>query len=737
MGRLFPFLAIILLLASCGEKGSNKALPPGRGQSLVVSLTGTGQVKRKRNSSWETLRGGEIIETGQEVRLQEGEMYLLTGEGVLIAMEERAKLIYSYDKRSDSVRISLGKEGIAISNPGVRLSLEFSDLSLYSDEGDFSLTGNDERLEIYNHRGDLRLLPGIADLGRLIQTGDEGAMAAAEELPLNQRPLFPGETWYLDREVLSEHSQKYDDLILKMSATPLSPVQLQEEINAVLTMGITISEFSRVDWRNRDRARELFSLDGDEAYYRLAIRSEEGALIETDYTTGTTGLNVALPSKKTLNATFRKAGYEKTSVEVDPSHVSSYQERLFFKLPRMTSRKIAINITPPESEITINEIYAGKGSLVLELKPDEPLELNATLEGYNELYLHLDGEREWPETIELELKKTVEKVMRGAYQEITGIASLGEDVYVADWSGTVWYIHEPTNWRRFNTRTSNYPNTLSTPVVTDSYVYLSGKKNFVAINRTTGATISVTRLNDRENHLLGQSALPMGYQLLYPTKDSLRFLTGDGKKIRELFIPGGSLMTPALYGEKIYTVATDGIVYEISKQGKILRTLETGAESPKGQSVVFRDGKGYFCDSQGRVTAFSADNMTTDWTTPPLSDKGSFLYDVKLTDDRIYVYSGQKLYALDRMTGKILTPLDSQVLTDPLLLGPYIYGITGEEEMGVFSSETGEFVKTIELEYIITSPLYAYGDKIMAGAYDGNILLLNQLDPSLLSKPIK
>ena len=37
----------------------------------------------------------------------------------------------------------------------------------------------------------------------------------------------------------------------------------------------------------------------------------------------------------------------------------------------------------------------------------------------------------------------------------------------------------------------------------------------------------------------------------------------------------------------------------------------------------------------------------------------------------------------------------------------------------------------------ITSPIYLFDEQIMAGAFDGNILILNQLDSSLLSKPIK
>jgi outer membrane protein assembly factor BamB len=475
----------------------------------------------------------------------------------------------------------------------------------------------------------------------------------------------------------------------------------------------------------------------EEVSFRTSFHSDEEALISTSYTKTTKSLELVLPRGSDLPLVVSKPGYEQVETHVKPKEVNSFMDVRLYKLPKMTSRRIAINITPPESEITINGIYAGKGNLVLDLKPDEPLELNFTLEGYNENYLFLDGEKEWPSTIEIELKKTIEKVIRGAYQEIIGIAVDGEDLFVSDWSGIIWYIHIPSSWRQYNTRTDNYPNLLSEPVVTSNYVYFSGKKNLVVMNRISGATLTVTRLNDRENHLKGQKVVPMDYQILYPTKDSIRFLTGDGSKIREVFIPGGSLMTPALYKGKIYTAATDGIIYEISSKGEILRSLETEAENPTGQSIIFDKGRGYFVDSRGSVTAFSPENMIREWKSPVLEEKDNFIYDVMLTNERVYFYGGEKIYTLDRMTGKEKKPLEGSILTRPLLWGDYIYAMTGEESMTVFSSSSGMPIKTIALGYEITSPIYHFNSQIMAGAYDGNVLIMNQLDPSLLSKPIK
>ncbi|MBN2627121.1 MAG: PQQ-like beta-propeller repeat protein [Spirochaetales bacterium] len=735
--RLIPLFLGLLALGSCQRNDTNLVSEPGNSEILVCSLTGDVQGRSRKNRDWESLSCGILLKEGQEFRTGESEAFLRTGKGLILKLGPHSEMSFAYSSREEKTTVTLSRGALAVENPGTDLTVQLPHQSLYAGEGTFSLLIGDERVEVYNHEGELRLLPGIGDLSRLKRITREEDHPLIDALPENQRPLFPGETWYLDGEDLRSHSKLYDQLLLENDGLEREWIDLEQPVQDILNMAITISEYTRFNYDSLLKGFDLFRPDGDHPFYRLAIQSDEGALIKTDFTRGKERINLILAENRTLPVHISRPGYQSLDAAVGAAPVSAFTDNRYYKLPRLTSRKIAIKVDPAESEITINGIYAGKGSIVLDVKPDEPLEVNFTLDGYNEQYLYLDAEKEWPETIDLTLKKTVEKVLKGAYQEIIGLAAQGPDIFIADWSGIIWYLNEPSGWRRYNTRTSNYPNSYSEPVLTDNYIYFSGKRNLVVINRLSGAILNTIRLNDRENHLNGQKGVPMDYQFLYPTKDSLRFLTGDGQKIREVFIPGGSLMTPALYGGNIYTAAMDGQIYEISTTGKILRSLATGLESPMGQAIVFDRGRGYLCDSFGRVAAFSPSSMTMEWVSDPLNEKRNFIRNVQLTEERVYTYDGSVLSVLDRNTGKALPPLSKTVQTYPLLEEPFIYAMTGDQSMTVFSSETGKAIREIDLGYEVTSPIYSFDGRIMAGTFDGNVLIMNHLDPSLLSKPTK
>ncbi|MDC7220628.1 MAG: hypothetical protein PQJ59_11900 [Spirochaetales bacterium] len=731
------FLFTLILFSSCGGKAANLVGEAGKGEFLSCSVSGSVRSRTRKNRNWENLIAGTIIKEGGEIRIDEGELYLGTEENILMRLGSNTEASLLYSGKDDLTTIMLNRGELAVENPGVNLEIQLPHMTLYSREGFFSLRMTDERVEVYNRDGELRMLPGIDDRDKLAEIIKDEDRLWAESLEEEERPLFPGETWYIDDETLRIHNKRYEQLILDYQGLEPDRIDLEDLVRDILTIELTISEYNRDNYNDVQKGFDHFRKEKDVPRYRLSLLSDEGTLISTDYNQTRERVDLILDMAQLVDVEISKPGYSQITESVGVNSSGDFTDKHYFKLPRLTSRTIAIEVTPPQSEITINGIYGGKGNIVLDVKPDEPLEVNFTLEGYNELYLYLDIEQDWPDTIQLELKKTIEKVLRGAYQEITGITAEGEDIYIADWTGRIWYLHEPSAWLKFNNRTYNYPNNYSAPVITDNYIYFSGKRSLVVMNRMTGVILTTTRMNDRENHLNGQKTVPMDYQVLYPTKDSLRFLTGDGKKIREVFIPGGSLMTPALYEGNIYTAATDGQIYEISSTGKILRSLESGLESPMGQSIVFDEGRGYLCDSEGQVAAFSPSSMSLEWVSNPHEEKRNFIHNVQLSEDRLYYYGGDTLFVLDRNTGKALPSLAAKIQTYPLLHGSFIYAMTGDETMTVYSSQTGESVKRIELGYEITTPIYEYDERIMAGAFDGNLLIMNQLDPSLLSKPIK
>jgi hypothetical protein len=63
-------------------------------------------------------------------------------------------------------------------------------------------------------------------------------------LPDSQRPLFPGETWYLDENNLREQKKRYEELIFNLSNTGLTIPQTEEEIGKIVSMDITVTEYS-------------------------------------------------------------------------------------------------------------------------------------------------------------------------------------------------------------------------------------------------------------------------------------------------------------------------------------------------------------------------------------------------------------------------------------------------------------------------------------------------------------
>jgi hypothetical protein len=102
-----------------------------------------------------------------------GEIYLKTAEGIIIRMGDQTTLNYNYNSKTGKAQILVDKGNVGIYNPDISLTIEYPYLSLYSQGGVFTQSVTDGRLDIYNYKGDLRLLPGISNLTPLVDAANE------------------------------------------------------------------------------------------------------------------------------------------------------------------------------------------------------------------------------------------------------------------------------------------------------------------------------------------------------------------------------------------------------------------------------------------------------------------------------------------------------------------------------------------------------------------------------------
>ena len=146
-----------------------------------------------------------------------------------------------------------------------------------------------------------------------------------------------------------------------------------------------------------------------------------------------------------------------------------------------------------------------------------------------------------------------------------------------------------------------------------------------------------------------------------------------------------------------FSVNTGELIWNVKTQKSLLR-------SQKKQSLILKDGKVYFSNSIGDVTAVNIINGNVIWQTPTQSNVSfGSTYFLKLSDiisdsKSIFVSNNNKqFYSIDLTTGTINWKQDFSSELRPALIGNYLVTISDEGLLIVMNKETGQILRINDL----------------------------------------
>ncbi len=146
-----------------------------------------------------------------------------------------------------------------------------------------------------------------------------------------------------------------------------------------------------------------------------------------------------------------------------------------------------------------------------------------------------------------------------------------------------------------------------------------------------------------------------------------------------------------------FSIETGELIWNVKTQKSLLR-------SQKKQSLILKDGKVYFSNSIGDVTAVNIVNGNVIWQTPTQSNISfGSTYFLKLSDiisdsKSIYVSNNNKqFYSIDLLTGTINWKQDFSSELRPALIGNYLVTISDEGLLIVMNKGTGQILRINDL----------------------------------------
>lgn len=310
---------------------------------------------------------------------------------------------------------------------------------------------------------------------------------------------------------------------------------------------------------------------------------------------------------------------------------------------------------------------------------------------------------------------------------VGAVLSSGQDLVAADASGmlvaagrggkVIWTI-----------RTANSPNENSIPVVAGGNVYFSGAKEFVIARLATGAVVSRTALDSTSAHIFGQHVLvapPLG---LYPTATSVRvFDPATGQVARDIQLPGGSMMSPALADGKVLAVNQAGVFLVVdAASGNVDAQIPTHATQPVALSVSLKGQSAFFADRKGLVVAVDLAGRQILWSTPlPGTGSGGVFQDLEVTETGVYAFARGTLFAFSVADGKLLFDPVPGVTTPPLVSNGRLYIGSAEKKLLVLDPATGKAITSLDVGAKPTTRPSADGSRIIVGTDEGQILVIN------------
>lgn len=276
-------------------------------------------------------------------------------------------------------------------------------------------------------------------------------------------------------------------------------------------------------------------------------------------------------------------------------------------------------------------------------------------------------------------------------------------------------------------QTGNGSNANSPAVVAGSYVAFAGDRTLSVLDAAGGKTLWSVALDKTNSCIFGRHPALFGGRLYASSSDGISaFSLADGKSVGSLAISDGSDMSPAVFGKTLYIVSKTGTFYAIDPDSLIVKaSLATGATQPVATEVAALDGKAYFVDRKGQVTAVKSDASAVVWQEKLGEGKAVEVFsDPVVTSTGVYITAKGTLYALSVASGARLFPPLSGVTSTVCAVKKSLWcGMTGNM-LAELNAADGKVLRQITLPAAVSGPPAYAGGILSAPLANGQELLV-------------
>jgi len=421
-----------------------------------------------------------------------------------------------------------------------------------------------------------------------------------------------------------------------------------------------------------------------------------------------------------------REGYQEKSVVITTE--KGAPQKLVIVLEK-GAEKISVRAAPPDAEILLAGTVVGKGSYSGQFAPGMKLSFRMRREGFAEKTLEINVAQGGPAeySVELEAVPLVRRFSVSKAGLRGDLVTWKDRIIVADAGGqlTAATVKGKISW---SMPTRNSPNENSFPVVIGERVYFTGAAEFLIADAATGSIVSRTPLAGGSAHLFGQRVAGLPPTGIYPEDNGLRlFDLATGAAASTIAVPGGSKTSPSVWEGKIVTVSQTGsvLVFETSAAAPVAE-IRTAAFQPVALAVQVVGNRGYFADRKGLVVCVDLSAGTVVWTSR-LDPKGSpgVFQDLACTENEVFVFAKNTLYALSADNGQALFPPISGVTCPPLCRGDLLYYGTDDGELRIADAATGKTRGSLELKAKIGARPAWIDGLLVLGTTSGEIMEVN------------
>ncbi len=427
-----------------------------------------------------------------------------------------------------------------------------------------------------------------------------------------------------------------------------------------------------------------------------------------------------------LSVVAKKEGYEDSTLNIEVTKGSGGVYTL--RLKRETV-PITVTVSPGDAGIFLNGRLVGRGKYSADFGVGENLKFELRRDEYVSKELTIDVSREMKNTFSVKLKpKVIPFSFDVSPRKLVGKIVPAGDVFVSSDSNGNLYAVDKSGKRIWNLQTKNSPNINSSPNVIGGKVFFSGSSEFVIVEARSGNIIFRKALAGTESHMFGRRVVAFKDKVLFPTDGGVKIINpSNGKVVKDVRIPGGSKMTPAVYNGDILIVNQRGVFYRINPSGdKIVTELKTKALQPVAVSLTVKGDRVYFPGRKGTVVCVDLSKRKIVWQKKPAGAKGlGVFHDLLYGDKGIFMFSKSTIYSFNAFNGAQLFPPIKGVSAPPLYDKGYLYVGSTDGKLKVISVKTGKVIKALKIDGVVNTQPYHLGSKLIVGTKKGRLIAIN------------